>query len=261
MTAKPSLAWHQPGGALGVWCNLPDIHVAETVARSGASWMCFDLQHGLMDFSDLLTLLPVVTGTDITVLVRVAANQPDQIGRVLDIGAHGVIVPMVNTAEEAAAAASACRYPPAGSRSCGPMRPAMLEGLPYLASANDRVMCFPMIETKEGLANLETIAATEGVDGLFIGPMDLCFGLGIAPGDFAHPEFTQAVANILTACTRANIAPGMFGYNASLARAAIDQGFVFASIGSDISCFRAGLTEAMAIASGLEEATAQSAGY
>jgi len=258
---KPSALWNEEGGALGVWCNLPDIHVAETVARSGAQWLCFDLQHGLMDFSDLLTLLPAVTGTGITVLVRVASNTPDQIGRALDFGAHGVIVPMVNSVEEAKAAAEACRYPPQGVRSCGPMRPAMLEGLPYLASANERVMCFPMIETEQGLAAVNEIAGVSGVDGLFVGPMDLCFGLGIAPGDFGNPAFSAAINSILSACQNAGIAPGMFGYDAALARLALDQGFKFASVGSDISFFRAGLTEAMTVASGQATEKPPSAGY
>ena len=252
--------WQRGPGALGVWCNLPELHMAETAARSGAQWLCFDLQHGLMDYSDLLRLMPAVTGTDITVLVRVAMNSPDQIGRALDAGADGVIVPMVNSAEEAAAAAAACRYPPAGNRSCGPMRHAMLEGLAYLGSANDRVLCFPMIETREGVENVEAIANTAGVTGLFVGPMDLCFGLGVPPGDFNNQTFTDAVGDILRCSHSAGIAPGMFGYTAELARAALDEGFVFASIGSDISFYRAGLQQAMRAAAGTD-ADVKSAGY
>jgi 4-hydroxy-2-oxoheptanedioate aldolase len=127
--------WRDGQRSLGIWSNLPDIHVAENMARSGADWICFDLQHGLMDYTDLTRLLPAISGTSVTPLVRVAANQPDQIGKALDVGMQGVIVPMVNTAEDARRAVAACYYPPGGQRSCGPMRHVMLEGLGYLAGA------------------------------------------------------------------------------------------------------------------------------
>lgn len=253
--------WADKTPSLGVWSNLPDLHLTETLVRSGASWICFDLQHGLMDYTDLTRLFPAIAGCDVTPLVRVAANRSDQIGKVLDVGAKGVIVPMVNTAEDARAAVSACRYPPLGLRSCGPMRPALLEGFGYLATANDTTACILMIETEDGLQNVEAIAAEQGVDALFIGPVDLCFGLGIPPGQFDHPKFVGAVARILAACKANNIAAGMFGYSPALAASAVAQGFDFVSIGTDISFVREGLTRAMAVASGVDPETAQGAGY
>ncbi|MFV0278035.1 MAG: HpcH/HpaI aldolase family protein, partial [Parahaliea sp.] len=172
--------WRSGQTSLGAWSSLPDIHLAETLARMEIDWLCFDLQHGLMDYSDLLRLLPAITGLPVTPLVRVAANQPEQIGKVLDAGAQGVIVPMVNTAEEALRAVAACRFPPDGHRSCGPMRDAMIEGFEYLATANQQIACIAMIETKEGLGNVEAIAAVPGLDALFVGPMDLSYGLGLS---------------------------------------------------------------------------------
>lgn len=242
--------WRAKEPSLGIWSNLPDIHMAEMLCRMDVDWICFDLQHGLMDYSDLTRLLPAITGVATTPIVRVAANQPDQIGKALDAGAQGVIVPMVNTAEDARRAVSACRYPPQGSRSCGPMRDAMLEGPGYLATANEQVACLVMIETEEGLRNLDEIAAVAGVDGLFVGPMDLCYGLGLAPGSFTDPAFTAAIADILKACEQNGLASGMFGYNAEMAASSIQSGFNFASIGTDISFIRTGALQALSTARG-----------
>lgn len=255
--------WRAKEPSLGIWSNLPDIHMAEMLSRQGADWICFDLQHGLMDYSDLTRLLPAITGVPVTPLVRVAANQPDQIGKALDAGAQGVIVPMVNNAADAKRAVDACRYPPQGTRSCGPMRDAMLEGMSYLASANEQVACLVMIETEEGLRNLDEIAAVEGIDGLFVGPMDLCFGLGIAPGSFTDPSFTAAIGRILEACKTNGLASGIFGLSGEMAANSLKQGFDFASIGTDISFIRAGVTQTMTAAKGRdkEEAPAVRGGY
>jgi len=254
--------WRNGEPSLGIWVNLPEIHVAESLARTGVDWLCFDLQHGLMDSSDLLRLLPAICGQPVTPLVRVAANTPDQIGKVLDVGAEGVIVPMVNSAEEARQAAAACYYPPLGQRSCGPMRPAMVSGIEYLASANEQIACLPMIETEEGLNRVEEIAAVEGVDGLFVGPVDLCYGLGIAPGDFGNPRFKDAVAAIVTACRKHGRAVGMFGYSPEMAHESLQGGFNFASAGTDISFFRSGVSRGLAIARGEDpDAAAARGGY
>ena len=242
--------WRAGTKSVGIWSNLPDIHLAEMLGRAGADWICFDLQHGLMDYGDLTRLLPALCGTPVTPLVRVAGNQPDQIGKVLDVGAEGVIVPMVSTVEEAQRAVAACYYPPLGQRSCGPMRPAMLEGLNYLETANAQVACLVMIETEEGLRNVDAIAAVEGVDGLFVGPMDLCYGLGLAPGDFTDPRFDQAITTILAACRIHGRVAGIFGYNADLAAQALQRGFTFASAGTDISFLREGVSQALATARG-----------
>ena len=250
MTNKIIEKWQNREKSLGVWSNLPDIHVAETVSRAGFDWICFDLQHGLMDYSDLTRLLPAVTGVSITPVVRVAANQPDQIGKALDAGARGVIVPMINSAEDARRAVEACYYPPKGQRSCGPMRDAMVEGMAYLGTANDDIACLLMIETGEGLANLDAIASVPGVTGLFVGPMDLCYGLGLAPGDFTDERFAQSLAAIKSACDNNGLAKGLFGYSAASAAASLEQGFDFVSVGSDISFLREGMARALAVVNG-----------
>lgn len=237
--------WKAGTQSLGAWINLPELHTAEMIARMGPDWLCFDLQHGLMSYSHLLALIPATSATEVTPLVRVAGNSAAEIGRALDAGAHGVIIPMVNTAEEAARAAAACRYPPDGLRSCGPMRGTMLEGFEYLATANAEIACIAMIETREGLANVEAIAATSGIDALFVGPIDLCYGLGIAPGSFTDPAFVSAIEKIKAACKASGIAAGMFGYSPALAAKYLAEGFLFASVGTDISFFREGAKAAL----------------
>lgn len=215
------------------------------LAHLGFDWICIDLQHGLMDYSHLTQLMPAIAHAPATPLVRVAANQGDQIGKALDAGAHGVIVPMVNTAEEAQRAAAACRYPPQGLRSCGPIRAAMHEGMAYLKTANDQVACVVMIETQQGLDNVDAIAAVDGVDALFVGPMDLCYGLGLAPGNFADPAFKAALEAVLAACARHNRAAGMFGYNTAMATQSLEAGFDFASAGTDGNFMRSGAIQAL----------------
>jgi 4-hydroxy-2-oxoheptanedioate aldolase len=119
-----------------------------------------------------------------------------------------------------------------------------------------------MIETEEGLANVEEIAAVEGVDGLFVGPMDLCYGLGIAPGDFGNSRFKDAVAAIVAACKKYDRAVGMFGYSSEMAHECLQNGFNFASAGTDISFFRSGVNRGLAIARGEDpDAAAARGGY
>lgn len=250
--------WRAGEHSIGAWINLPDMHVAETLARMDYDWLCFDLQHGLLSYSHLLNLIPAISATDTTPLVRVA--DVSGIGRALDAGAHGVIIPMVDTAEQAAAAVAACRYPPQGVRSCGPMRGLLTDGMAYLATANAEIACIAMIETSSGLDNVEAIAATEGLAALFVGPVDLCFGIGIAPGDFGNPAFTAAVERIIAAAKANNIATGLFGYNPEVAAMAKDQGFDFVSAGTDIAFLRQGATAALATVSGTDSGPAR-AGY
>lgn len=242
--------WRAHEKSIGAWLSMPDLYSAEILAHLGFDWVCFDLQHGLMDYSHLTHLLPAVAHARVTPLVRVAANQPDQIGKALDAGAQGVIVPLVNTAEDARKAVAACRYPPAGARSCGPIRAAMHEGLSYLQTANEQVACVVMIETEEGLRNVEMIAATEGVDALFVGPMDLCYGLGLTPGSFTDARFQQAIATIMAACAKYNRAIGIFGFTPEMAAHSLQSGFDFASAGTDGNFLRAGATQALELARG-----------
>ena len=149
--------WADGGAALGLWLSSNNAAGAEILADAGYDYINVDMQHGLIDYNDAVTLLQALTGSASTLTCRVPWNEPGIIGKVLDAGAMGVIVPMVNTVAQAEAAVSACRYAPAGSRSYGPIRAGRLFGADYAARANDEVACIPMIETAEALENLDAI--------------------------------------------------------------------------------------------------------
>ena len=146
------------------WLSISHGFTAEVMARQGFDALCVDLQHGTSEMNSVLPMLQAISQTDTTPFVRVAWNEPAAIMRALDLGAYGIIVPLVNTAAEAAMAVAACRYPPVGMRSSGPVRAVQYGGSDYQAKANDEIIVMAMIETKEGLDNLEAICATPGLD-------------------------------------------------------------------------------------------------
>ena len=155
---KALAAWRRGEQTLGGWLSLANVHSAETMANLGFDWLCIDLQHGLLDYQDLTVMLPAISTTDVTPLVRVPWNEPYEIMKVLDAGAYGVIVPMINNRAEAEQAVAACRYPPRGNRSFGPIRAARHGRLSYAEQANDEIACIAMIETAEGIERAEEIA-------------------------------------------------------------------------------------------------------
>ena len=165
------------------WLSVSHGFTAEVMARQGFDTLCVDMQHGTTDMNDVWPMLQAISQTDTVPVVRVPWNDPPTIMKALDLGAYGIIVPLINTAEDAAKAVAACRYPPVGMRSSGPVRAVHYGGSDYLAKANDEIVIMAMIETKEGLANLDAICATPGLDAVYIGPSDLSFALGHgAPG-------------------------------------------------------------------------------
>ena len=152
--------WQNGNCATLGWLSVSHGMTAEIMARQGFDALCVDLQHGTSEMSDVLPMLQAISQTDTVPFVRVAWNDPAPIMKALDLGAYGIIVPLVNNAEEAARAVSACRYPPDGMRSFGPVRASQYGGADYPSKANEEIIVMAMIETKEGLANLEAICAT-----------------------------------------------------------------------------------------------------
>lgn len=227
--------WRRGERTLGTWLSLANTHSAEALAHAGYDWLCCDLQHGLLDYTDLRNMLPAITGRGVTPLVRVPWNEPYEIMKVLDLGAAGVIVPLVNTAAEAQQAVWACRYPPDGGRSFGPIRAALAGGRGYAREANQEIACIAMIETQEGLDALDAIAATPGLDGIYIGPSDLALALGLpAQGDTDEPIHASAVARILAACRTHGIAAGIHTSTVQYARRYYEMGFNFVNVGGDV---------------------------
>jgi len=162
-------------------------------------------------------------------------NDPGIIGRALDAGALGVVIPMIQSAADARRAVDACLYPPTGSRSFGPVRVGLRDGPGYFAKANERVAVIPMIETAQALAEVEEIAATPGVDALFVGPFDLSIALGLPPGDNdGNPVFDAAIARIAAAAKGAGVATAVLS-NSKVAPLRIQQGFQMVSVVTDIN--------------------------
>lgn len=230
-----SAKWRAGRPTIGGWLSLANTHTAEVMAHAGFDWLCIDLQHGLIDFGDLRHMLPAISTTDTTPIVRVAGNDPKDIMKVLDAGAMGVIVPLVNNRAEAAAAVSACRYPPDGTRSFGPVRAALYGGQGYEAEANTEIACIVMIETKEGVANVEEIVTTPGLGGIFVGPNDLSLSLGLPPiGDTDDPTHLATVEAILTTCKHHHVPIGIYTGGLEFALKRLAAGFDFVSLGNDI---------------------------
>ena len=238
------------GAALGAWISLREPLAAEVASRAGYDYVCIDMQHGLADLDMMGRMLTAVAVSTSLPIVRVPWNEPGAISRALDAGALGVIVPMVNTADEAAAVVAAAKYPPLGARSYGPLAARARFGDEYVARANDLVAVIPMIETAEAVDNVEAIAAVPGVDGLYIGPADLSISIGLAPaGDQDDRRFVDALERTVAACRRHGILPGIHA-SAELAAKRRQQGFRFITVGFDFGPMSAGLTSALRTAAG-----------
>lgn len=228
--------WAKDEVTLGAWCMIPEPLTAEALGRAGFDWVLVDMQHGCMDYETALNMIRAVdTTTSAIPIVRVPWNDPGIIGRSLDAGALGIVIPMIQTPDDAKRAVDACLYPPKGRRSFGPVRVGMRDGPGYFMEANDRIAVIPMIETPEALANVEEIAAVPGVDALFVGPFDLSIALGLPPGDNdGKPAFDAAITKVSAAARSANIATAVLS-NAQVAPLRIEQGFRMISTTTDIN--------------------------
>jgi 4-hydroxy-2-oxoheptanedioate aldolase len=223
--------------AVGVSCASGSVHAAELMARAGLDYVYLDMQHGLTSFDVLPHQLRGFSGTTTTPLVRVLRNDPGLIGQVLDAGAHGVIVPMVNTAGEARSAVAGCRYQPEGVRSWGPLRAAFGLGSDP-RQVNAQVLCLVMVETAGGIEHVEEIARVPGVDGIYIGPADLAVSMGLAPAVALQPgKHADAVARIAAACAAAGKFAAMSGSPQELA----PLGFRMITAGSEVGFLQAGM--------------------
>ena len=225
--------WGTGAVAYGAWLALPDTASAEVVGRVGYDYCCVDMQHGYADYRTMVQMLQAINIGTSSPTVRVPWNEPGIIGRALDAGAMNLIIPMVNSVEEATAAVSACKYPPLGARSHGPIRAAMQEGPSYVATANDEVACIPMIETKAAIEALDDILAVPGIDAVYVGPSDLAisYGLPVATAD-EDDEYVAAVTKVAAACGERGITPGIHSTPRQV-QLRVDQGFKMITVMSD----------------------------
>ncbi len=245
--------------AVGVWLSTPSSVTAEVAARVGFDYACVDMQHGLIDYSDAVPMLQALTLGGATPTVRVPWNEPGIIGKVLDAGAMAVIVPMVNTAEDAAAAMASGKYAPQGSRSSGPIRVAPVEGAEYADVANDHVQIIPMVETVEAVGNIDAILSTPGVEAIYVGPADLAVSMGLKRGT-DDPSFFENLAHIVAKCEEHGVTPGIHCFPHTI-EGQLERGFRMVTAQSDLGAMTAALTDVLSHARGESIDADTSSGY
>jgi 4-hydroxy-2-oxoheptanedioate aldolase len=224
--------------AVGTWLSLGNITAARFLARAGFDWLTVDVEHSLVDVETTTHMLASIADARCVPLARVPSNRHDHIKRVLDNGGYGVVVPMVNTRQEARDAVAACLYPPRGNRSVGGSVHALnFDATPadYYAKFDDEVLIVLQCEHIEAVRNFDQVFGGGGVDAVFVGPNDLAASMRDAGGTPPTPEaFRQALADILAGCKRVGAAPGIHTFSVEEAKQKIADGWQFVAVGSEL---------------------------
>ena len=232
--------WQSGEPSYGAWLSIPSSYVAEAVSHQGFDYVCVDLQHGMIDYPDATEMILAIHAAGSVPVARVPSNELGAINRMLDAGAMGIIVPMIETLDDVRAAVRACRYPPDGGRSFGPNRAAFAAGPDYFETANENVLCIPMIETRGALDAVEEIVAEPGVDAVYVGPNDLSLSLGQPPGSDNPDPYQSAYRRIAAACAEAGVVAGIHA-NAKLAPKHVKTGYGMITISSDAGALIGGV--------------------
>jgi 4-hydroxy-2-oxoheptanedioate aldolase len=242
VSLREALTGTQP--AIGGWCVIPGSFTAEIVASAGFDWVCVDVQHGLIGYQEMLVMLQAVAVVGVPSIVRVPWNDPGWIMKALDAGAAGVIVPMVNSPAEAAAAVGACRYPPDGYRSWGPTRASL--GVPDYSPelANRSVICAVMVETVAALEQLAEIVSVPGVDAVFIGPSDFALSMGFGPRT-DEPEHRRLLEGVPAVCRDHGVVAGIACGSAELLARWRQAGYTMLAAPSDLVTLRRATAEVL----------------
>lgn len=227
------------GVSIGAWMSTGHVSIAEILATAGYDWVVVETEHTAIDVSEVLHLLIAIDGRDVVPLVRLAGIDPVQTKAVMDSGAGGVLVPMVNSKADAELAVGSVKYPPDGFRGVGLAR-AQGYGTTfadYMARANDESLVMVQIEHIDAIRNIDEILSVPGIDGTFIGPYDLSSSMGV-PGQLQHPDVLAAMRHVLEASLRHNVAPGIHLVHPDTARdelrRRVAEGYSFVALGSDI---------------------------
>lgn len=224
------------GPVIGLWLMVPSSLTAEAASACAPGYVVIDQQHGAVSPEAMASMLQAI---EVPSLVRVARNEPHTIGQALDLGAHGVIVPMVEDGEQAAAAVASCRYAPDGARSFGALR-----------ARPEEPLCLVMIETRAGVERADEIAATPGLDGIYVGPSDLALTLGLQPTiRLEHPPVLEALDTVREACARAGVIAGVHCLAAEDVPLYRDR-FAMLTAATDMPVMKAGFAAALATARG-----------
>jgi 4-hydroxy-2-oxoheptanedioate aldolase len=244
---KRALKAGQP--SVGSWLSLGSITASRFLARAGFEWLTVDIEHSLVDWETATHMFASIADPGCIALARVPSNRHDHIKRVLDNGAHGIVVPMVNSREEAQAAVAACLYPPAGNRSVGGSVHALNFGgtaPDYYARANDELLIVLQCEHIQAVENADAIFSVPGIDAIFVGPNDLAASMRGPDGRPPSGEATaQVMKRILDACRRHGVAPGLHCTSGEEARHRIEEGWQFVAIASELRLMLNGVNEVL----------------
>ena len=243
------------------WLAVPSSFSAEVMAQQGWDSLTIDMQHGLIDYPNAVSILQAISTTETMPMARVNWNEPGQIMKILDAGCYGIICPMVSNRKEAENFIQACQYPPNGYRSFGPIRASIYGGDDYAKHADQEILKLAMIETKEALEKLDEILDTPNLDGIYIGPADLSLAVGEEPG-FDKPESTKAykeILRILDAAKKRNLLAGLHNGTAEYAQKMIEKGFNLVTVGSDSRYIASGAKSDLEKLKGIK--TSKSKGY
>ena len=256
MANKLKQLWSAGKPAINGWLAIPSGFSAEVMAQAGWDSVTVDLQHGVQDYHSMVACFQAMQAHPVLPMVRVPWNEPGIVGKVLDAGAYGVICPMVNTRAEAEAFVSYCRYPPAGKRSNGPIRAGIYGVSPsgvspsYQSTANDEILCIPMIETQDAIDNLDAILDVPGIDAVYVGPSDLGFSMGLPPiMDREEPQILDAYHLVLEKtrargqragvhCVRPDYAARMIGLGFNLVTLSNDSGLLLGAARAAVQAAR-----------------------
>jgi 4-hydroxy-2-oxoheptanedioate aldolase len=226
--------WSKGGAVINGWCAIPSGFAAELMAHMGWDSLVVDMQHGVVDYQAMVSMLQGISTTAVTPMARVPWNDPAIIMKSLDAGCYGIICPMINTREECERFVGACRYAPKGYRSSGPIRATLYGGPDYAEHANDTILTFAMIETKQAVGNLDPILTTPGLDAIYVGPSDLSLTYGYPPGlDRTEDEMHKVITKIVEACKKHKIKAGIHTGSPAYAKKAIAMGFNFTTLMGD----------------------------
>jgi len=226
--------WARGEATVNGWLSIPSSFSAEVMAHQGFDSLTVDMQHGVVDYQVAVTMLQAISTTGVVPLARVPWNDPGRLMKILDAGVYGVICPMISNRAQAEAMVQACKYPPRGFRSWGPVRASIYAGADYGDHANADLVVMPMIETATALKNLDDILSVPGVDAVYVGPADLSLALGCKPRlDQTDQPVVEAQQQIAEACKRHGVVAGIHNGTAAYSLKMIAAGYQFVTLASD----------------------------
>ena len=255
-------AWAENRTVFGLWSVVPGSFGVEILSRTGVDYVCVDQQHGVIGYDAMVPMLQAIEAGGAAPITRVLSGDPYGIMKSLDAGAWGVIVPLVNSAADAQSAVAACRYPPRGVRSYGPVRVGGVIGSSDPEVLDAETLCLVMVETREALERVDEIAATPGLDGIYIGPTDLALSLGLTPTlEIREEEHAGAIERVREACARNGIAAGIHSPSGEWARMHAEAGFDMVTVATDASLLGEAAFGEVAAARGGQAGDASRRGY